>query len=370
MAFSAVIQAMPLATACVWLGLVLCLVARDRFRTWTEVLLLVLAASLGLYALSDFAFLNASTPGVAETASRASLALISIAVAAFALFAFVLRDRMRPRLALLLVAPIGAIALAWTRVVTGSASAADVGLPYRAVFDPVALKEWAAYSLAYAALGLGLLWRTFAAMKRAAAGAARRLRLFLLALLLAVLSGASTNLLAALLGIRMPPLFSTLLVVPGVLAFAALAPATELPFVEAAARWKARGYRIEAAFLTHEDGTLLGSRVRPGEPALDGDRFGATLDVIQNFMRSSFPRLEGKWLRSVSQGDDTLVIERGSHTCLTLVLQGKENDQLRRLMRDALRRYEKANAEVLAHSSGVADEAGGTTAMLMSLLEG
>lgn len=364
------LQAAPLATASIWWGLVAYLAARDRFRTWTEVLVLALCGSLGGFALSDVFFLNATTPEAAEAAARMSLSFLSAAAAAFVLFAFVLGDRMRPQIALLLLPAAGAIALAETRLIAGAVSAADVGLPYRAMYDPLVLDVWVVYALVYAGVALGLLWRVFARMRRHAAGAARRLRLLLFALLLAVFSGASTNLVAALFGLHLPPLFSTLLAVPGVLAFAALAPASELPFLEAAARWKSPSYRVRASFLTYEDGTLIGRRIRPGGPAVDADLFGATLDVIQNFMHTSFPALGSAWLRSVAQGDYTLVLERGEHACLILVLEGKENDQLRRLMRDAIRTYERANWDVLARWKGEAASARGTDEMLDRFLEG
>jgi len=196
------------------------------------------------------------------------------------------------------------------------------------------------------------------------------MRLELAAVVLALALGAGSNLLISGFGFHLPPLLSTLLAIPGIAALALLSPRSETPFMEAAHRWKSRGYAIKAAFLTYEDGTLLGSQAALGELAVDSDLFGSTLDMIQNFMRTSFPTQHGAWLRSITHGDYTLVLERGRATCLTLVLEGKENDQLRRLMRDALRAYERDNAEVLAHWRGVADEAAGTAAMLASLLKG
>ncbi len=364
------LRAVPLLTACVWLGLSVDLLARDRFRTRTEVLLLATCVSVGGYALSDFVFFNAATASVAETAARASLSLLTLAGTCFVLFALVLHGPLPRGTVLVALLAAGILALVWLRLVAGAGSAADVGLPYRVTYDVLPLVLWLTYEGACVAAGLALLGRIFARVRRAAPGLGRRMRWELLAVGLALLLGAGSNLLVSLLRWPLPPLLSTFLVIPGVATIATLSPATETPFLEAAHRWKSRGYRVKAAFLTYEDGTLIGKRTRPGELAVDADLFGSTLDVIQNFMRSSFPALDGRSLQSVTQGDYTLVLERREHTCLTLVLEGAENDQLRRLMRDALRTYERENAAVLAHWRGIAEETRGTASMLESLFEG
>ena len=116
------------------------------------------------------------------------------------------------------------------------------------------------------------------------------------------------------------------------------------------------------------DGTLVGALTRPGEKVIDQDLFGATLDVIQNFMRTSFPALRGS-LTAIKHGDYTLVMERGRWSYLTIILQGEENDQLRRHMRDILLKYEHDNQPVLADWRGMPSEAIGTDAMLHSLFE-
>ncbi|TLZ77008.1 MAG: hypothetical protein E6K08_04510 [Methanobacteriota archaeon] len=117
-------------------------------------------------------------------------------------------------------------------------------------------------------------------------------------------------------------------------------------------------------FLTYEDGTLIGSKARPGETAIDQDLFGATLDVIQNFMRTSFPMLHGKSLSAIVQGPYVLVMERARYAYLTVVLEGQESDQLRRQMRDLLLSFEDRNREVLSQWQGIPSQALGTDEML------
>jgi len=103
------------------------------------------------------------------------------------------------------------------------------------------------------------------------------------------------------------------------------------------------GPQVRAVFLTDRAGLLLASRVAPGERMVDRDLFGATLDVIQNFMRTSFPALRGGWLKTIRQGDRTLVLEPGEESLLTVLIQGDETEDLRAAMRSALRDFETQN---------------------------
>ena len=217
-------------------------------------------------------------------------------------------------------------------------------------------------------VGIAVLGLTYVELRRHASVLARRMGLLLFAIVLTLL-GAASNLVVALLGVHAPPLFSSLLAIPGLVAFVGLSPVREAGMVRSLHQWKASDCEVEAAFITYLDGSLLGVHARPGELGVDGDLFASTLDVIQNFMRTSFPFLRGKSLSSITQGDHTLVLERGRVTYLTVVLRGLENDQLRRLMRDTVRTYEEANAAAFAHWHGDPADAEGTEAMLASFLE-
>jgi hypothetical protein len=106
----------------------------------------------------------------------------------------------------------------------------------------------------------------------------------------------------------------------------------------------------------------------PEEEMIDADSFSATLDVIQNFMRTSFPTLRGKWLQSIRHGDYTLVMERGRYAYVTLVLGGQENDQLRRQVIHHLEGFEEKNLDVLANWRGMAKDAVGVDEVLNALL--
>lgn len=125
---------------------------------------------------------------------------------------------------------------------------------------------------------------------------------------------------------------------------------------------------IKAAFLNYTNGTLVAHKIRSGEKTIDEDILAATLDVISNFMRTSFPMLQGKRLRSISQGDHTLVIERGKNVYLTLVIRGEESEAMRRRMRARIRDFESQNREALEHWNGDPDEVGGLDDLLSAFI--
>src|SRR3990172_1839841 len=124
---------------------------------------------------------------------------------------------------------------------------------------------------------------------------------------------------------------------------------------------------VKAAFLHSKSGLLLGAKVLPGEKTGYEDLLVATLNVIQNFMRISFPILKGKELRSIVQGDHTLITERGRNAFLTVVLRGEEPDGLRERLQSEVRRFEDANRAVLANS-GIFDGVQGADELLSSLI--
>jgi len=121
--------------------------------------------------------------------------------------------------------------------------------------------------------------------------------------------------------------------------------------------------------LVYEDGTLISSYAKEAGTSIDQDLFSATLDVIQNFMRTSFPILKGTSLRTIEHGDLRIIIERGRRCYLTVVLEGEENDLLRRQMRDEVLTFEDANEPILRIWRGIPEEAVGADNLLKRILQ-
>ena len=272
-------------------------------------------------------------------------------------------------LLLLALLPVGFFVVTfYEEMFSGFTSLSEGGAPYVPVYNPTWLYPWIVVLGTLVLGGMYGVLRTFLELRSLSPRVARRIGITLLGLLVAVIAGSATNTYLAVTGNPAPPLFSTALVLPGVLIFFAVTPSALERLNTALLRRTASQYDIKGAFLTFSDGTLIGSRLVPEERMIDPDSFSATLDVIQNFMRTSFPTLRGKWLKSIRHGDYTLVMERGGHTFLTLVLGGEENDQLRRKMIESLNGFEAANEEVLVKWRGVAKDARGVDELLSTML--
>jgi hypothetical protein len=243
-----------------------------------------------------------------------------------------------------------------------------IGIGWLPVYDVPWFGAWVALLLAYILLAFISVYLTYREVKRLAVGLSRRLGGVLVGFVAATLLAGFTNAAMGFTGVQYPPLLSSTLIIPGLLLFVALSPLSERSISEILRRRKAREYQIQGAFVIHGDGTLIGSDVAPGQDMVDEDLFGATLDVIQNFMRTSFPALRGKWLQSIRHGDYTLVMEHGRWISTVVVMRGRESDQLRRHIRDLTEEFEGANRAILMDWRGTPKDAKGLNVLLAGLV--
>jgi hypothetical protein len=362
----------PLISAAAWFSLAALQVLRDRWHTWTETFFLFACFFAGLYAVGDWLFFNVAPTALASIgegqallAARISITSLTLSTNFFLLFTLVYVDRMRRSYWFANVVSLGILFMVWG----GSAMLEGVVPPqsggvFAPIFNPVAFGVFLVYILVYFVIGDYNLFRLYRIVHETSHSLSRRtLGLFVVFTVVPIL-GLGTNGLIGIAGLPFPPPFSTLLIFVAAAVYYVLYPIGRERISEALRRFQARRYSIKAVFVTYEDGTLIGAKTRPGETTIDQDLFGATLDVIQNFMRTSFPMLRGKWLSAISQGPYILVMERGHHTYLTVVLEGQETDQLRRQMRDLLLSFEDRNRVVLTKWQGVPSQAEGTDEML------
>ncbi len=358
----------PLLGAAAWFAVAGYLLAQQRYRTWTEVFFIALCVSTGSYGLVDFAFFNMDNLGGARWAATASLACLTLTVFFVFLYGVSLYRRFR-RLLLVALVPVAFFLLTfYGYMFTNFTSLSGTGKPFVPDYNAPWLYAWIAVLVVLILPGLYGIFRTYLEVRRQVPHLARRILLTLVGFLIAVVVGSATNTYLAVSGNPAPPLFSTALAIPGVLIFFAVTPASSRGLNAAFLRRRRSEYDVKGAFLTFSDGTLIGSQIAPEEQMIDADSFSATLDVIQNFMRTSFPTLRGKWLKSIRHGDYTLVMERGKYAYLTLVVAGEENDQLRREMIEHLEAFEATNGPRLENWRGVAKDAEGVDTMLRALL--
>jgi hypothetical protein len=370
----------PLISVAVWFSISGYLIVHQQYRTWTERFFVAICLCAGAYALSDFVFFSIGVPQngpfdaaanpSATFAASASLASITLAGLFLFLYGLSMASRFRRRY-LLAVLPTAFFVLSFPLVMFEGFAAPTTTSPVIApVYRQAWLLPWLLFVGALWIIGLVGITKTFFEIRRLNPKLANRIGAILAGLAIAVVAGATTNALVAINALSLPPLFSTFLAIPGVLILFAVTPTSLRSFNDAILRRRASEYDVKGAFLTFSDGTLIGSRTAPEEEMIDADSFSATLDVIQNFMRTSFPTLRGKWLRSIRHGDYTLVMEPGRYAYLTLIISGTENDQLRRRMIEHLEDFEADNAPMLETWRGMATDAIGVDRMLDALLSG
>jgi hypothetical protein len=359
-----VLRNTPLVSAAAWLLLAALQIYRDRWHTWTETFFLFCCAFAGIYAIGDWLFFNAppNDPDLAVLYARISLTGITLAVNFFFLFTLVYVDRMRQSYWIFMVITGGVLlmllAVGISRVTPPPPAS---GALYVASFSEIPFAIYLAYVLIYSVAGIRNLYRLRQIVRKSSPALTRRATGLMATFTLVLVLGLGTNGYLGIMQIdQIPPPLSTLLIFVAGSAYYTIFPVGRERISEAIRRFQARRYSIKAAFITFEDGTLIGSKVRPGEKVIDQDLFGATLDVIQNYMKTSVPILHGRSLSSITHGHYTLVLERARFTYLTVVLEGEETDQLRRQMRDLLLGFELNNRQVLAAWQGIPDEAKGT----------
>ena len=356
------LRVLPLASAAIWFVLAALQVYRDRIHTWTETFFLFACIFAGLYATWDYLFFTAGDINFARFAGQMSVSSAIVTSLFLLLFTLVYIDRMRRVYWTFGLVTMGVLVLVWSFGLEDVVRAPS-GLWFP-VFNEAVVFIVFAYIALYSLGGIVNLYRLHTIVRTASPQLARRTRGFLIVFVLVIILGLGTNGALGVLRSNFPPPFSTIsLVIAGATIYT-LYPGSRQRISEAVRRFQSRRYAIKASFLTFEDGTLIGSKARPGETVIDQDLFGATLDVIQNFMRTSFPILRGKSLSSISHGSYTLVVERARHTYLTVVIEGEETDQLRRQMRDLLLDFEANNRSILAQWRGMPEEAKGTDDML------
>lgn len=359
----------PIATTTVWLGVVVLQAARYRYRTWTERFLLTTCACFVAYAAADAVVFWAPTAGDAWLAEVLGVTALTLSTAFFVLFAAALYGQPTRELFLVFAPSAALIALGPILLAAPPVAGGPGGPAFLPAYDPLGFAFWAVYVDAYALTGVIPLVRTYHEVRGQVRVSARRTFGFVLAAALGIALWIAWNVTVVLFRLTTPPFFSTLLVLPGIVALVASLPANRGPLFPGLRRTKGRSYGVQAAFLVHRSGLLIASSDVWREVGVDADLFGATLDTIQNFMQTSFPTLGGPGLRSVAFGNRTLLVERGRYAYLIVVLSGREDDPLRWTLRDLLREFESRNADALRDWTGGPEEITGTEALLSALVE-
>lgn len=344
---------LPLATFIVWSVIVGTQLVRRRTRTLTEVSFILGSVSWAGYALADWLFFHAGDRATATLLATFSLTFVTFAAFFLLLFSKLFLTKAN-RSDVLLLAPFGlALFLVWGGTVQ---SAEGAWWGWRGIFDPGMFLLWLVYVVVYAVVGIWYIYRTYLVVRQDSEFLGRRLFGIFASLLLTLVLGLGTNSVFETLGIGLMPLFSSLLVAPGLVTLYVLVPLGKERISGAMRRWKSSRYEIVGVYLIYENGTLIASKTAVDDQKVDDDIFSATLDAIQTFMRTSFPLLIGKWLRRIEHGDVKILIERGRQSYIAVVLRGDDPDTVWIKMKEAIQRFEGNNGDRLADWNGVTDD--------------
>jgi len=361
-----VLRWLPAFTAVAWLSLAALQVYRGRIHTRTETFFLLACLFAGGYAISDLLFFTATAEALAIVYVKLSLSSIVLAEMFYLLFAMTYVRRTTRVFWLFGGATAVVIALVWAGMVEYLDATGQLFVP---VLRPDLFAMYLIYIVAVGVAGILSLYRIYRIVRQQSPSLAKRTAGLVVTFTLVLVVGLVTNgYLGMMKNTSIPPPFSSLLLPLALVTMYALYPGGRERISEAMRRFRAKRYVIQNAFLVFTDGTLVASAAR-GTDEIDRDLFSATLDVIQNFMRTSFPKmLMGKSLKTIDVEAGKIVIERGKYCYLAIVLSGEENDLLRRQLRDEIEEFEVRNSHVLAHWRGVQEDANGANAMLQRLL--
>ena len=118
---------------------------------------------------------------------------------------------------------------------------------------------------------------------------------------------------------------------------------------------QAEGKGLEAVYLFHRSGRMLGYVARNRSDREAAGQMAALFSTVSNFLSDTIKRGTGH-VDSIEYGDVTLIAEVESEVALGVILSGKDNPQVRQRMRDVLRRIRKEYQDVWGSGQATAKD--------------
>jgi hypothetical protein len=128
-----------------------------------------------------------------------------------------------------------------------------------------------------------------------------------------------------------------------------------------------KGFAIEDIFLMYNDGRLIQHTTRRIKADMDVDIFTSMLTALQAFVKDSMGRGTGSELGSMEFGGDKILLEKGKHVIVAVVITGGEPAGFRDEMKAAVKNVESEYGEVLKGWQGGAAELAGAKRFLAGL---
>ncbi len=198
-------------------------------------------------------------------------------------------------------------------------------------------------------------------MSGGARGAGRRSLLLLTLAVLFLVTGILSAFLASVYGGAADASPAVLLVAAGPLSILAV-----LVVVLALSRPEG----VEEVFLVHDSGLLLVHVSKTVRPEKDRDIVVGMLTAVQGFIREAFSRSSEADLRMMDFGDRKILIHKGSHSYLAVLIRGRAPLGLARRMRRTLDRLESQYRAAIEKWNGSAEGLAGADDLLLEGLLG
>ena len=149
---------------------------------------------------------------------------------------------------------------------------------------------------------------------------------------------------------------------PGMVQTAQPAPAQSKPLPTACA-----DFAVEDIFLMYQDGRLIQHTTRSLKADMDVDIMTSMLKAVQDFVKESLGKGEGGELGSMEYGDNKILLSKGKHIILAVVICGTEPPALRGEIRDCMHSIEAEFSAILPAWDGDAAKLAGSKKFLTRL---
>jgi hypothetical protein len=124
---------------------------------------------------------------------------------------------------------------------------------------------------------------------------------------------------------------------------------------------------VEEAFVVYNDGRLISHTTRRLKPGMDDQILGGMFVAIQDFVKDSFKDVTSFTLRKIEFGEKSVLIEKGDHVFLAVILHRKASKKIASKMEQVVNEIEAKFGEHLAGWDGDLDKVRGVEDLVKKL---
>ena len=127
------------------------------------------------------------------------------------------------------------------------------------------------------------------------------------------------------------------------------------------------GFAVEDIFLMYIDGRLIQHNTRRIKADMDADIMASMLTAVQAFIKESIGMEKGTELGAMEYGENKILLQKGKHVVLAVVIEGSEPPEFRDEIKAAISNIEGEFGPVLASWDGMAAKLAGAKRFLGAL---